>query len=466
MAEQAMNDPKVFLFLYAGIVFLNMVLSATLWARSRTDLHRSVFLLWATTVVSLGTQGGLTQNKLAITIGFSFVFFVNAALASLIARISGQRMPYRVFVGLLLVGYVFSVTAYLSGLPFMFVSMPVCIAVAAPSLYIGLAALLRHGDTLTFTGKGLVVSALFFVAHNLDFPFLGDKEDFLGVAITIAILIVFALSIFAPAVVLEIVTQQESRVRAEMDVAARIQTEILPREPQVAGLELECYMRPAEAVGGDYYDIINVGDTDWILVGDVTGHGLSSGMVMLMAQSLMSAILHTQEHISPRQLNFLANQVLFKNLQRLEEDRMMTIVSMCHNRKTGEFVVSGCHDDIFIYRAESGEVETIEMMDFPFGLGFLEEIMIEEFTQNELHLDPGDVLFIGTDGITEAAEGGDHQRGIFGSERLLQHIKDNRDRPLVELKDHLLGDLEQYTGGVYHDDITFVMARRHPGADA
>ena len=456
-----MQDPKTVILLYAGIVFLNTILSAVLWARSRTALHRSVFLLWATTVVSLGSQGGLNQNALATSIGFSFVFFVNAALAALIARISGQHMSLRLFVSMWVCGCALSAAAYGAGLPFVAVSLPVSVAVAAPSLYIGLAALLRHSKSLTFTGKGLVVSALFFVAHNLDFPFLGDKEEFLGVAITIAILIVFALSIFAPAVVLEIVTEQESRVRTEMNVAARIQTEILPREPHVAGLELECYMRPAEAVGGDYYDIINVGDMDWILVGDVTGHGLSSGMVMLMAQSLMSAILHTHKDVTPAQLNFLANQVLFKNLQRLEEDRMMTIVSMCHNRKTGEFVVSGCHDDIYVYRKATDEVEVVEMVDFPFGLGFVEELEFEEFQQNVLYLSPGDVMFIGTDGINEAAERGDHQRSIFGTERLMQHIIDNGDRPLSDLTESLLADLEQFTGGVYHDDITFVIVRSH-----
>ena len=454
-----MESLESIIILYVGVVLLNTALSALLWARSRTPLHRSVFLLWASTVLSLGTQGGLDQNDLAITLGFSGVFLVNLSLAALIARISSQTLPVRVFVLVLMVAYAVSGLLFASGQSFLFVALPVAVAVAAPSLYVGLAALLRHRDALTFTGRGLTLSALFFVAHNLDFPFLRDKPDFAAFGFTIAILTVFALSIFAPAVVLEILTEKAARARAEMDVAARIQTEILPTDPQIDGLELECYMQPAEAVGGDYYDIVTVRDVGWILVGDVTGHGLSSGMVMLMAQSLISTVLHTREEVSPRELNFLANQVLFKNLQRLEDDRMMTIVSICYQRETGVFVVSGCHDDIFVFRAESGEVERFEMVDFPFGLGFIEDTAAEEFSQQELTLAPGDMLFIGTDGITEATRNGELEQGMFGDERLIEHIKRDGRGPLSTLKDNLLADIEEFTAGVYHDDITFVLAR-------
>lgn len=454
-----MNLLENLIVLYAGTCLLNAILSAALWARSRTQLHRSLFIVWVSTMLSLAAQALLNQNDLAVTAGFSSVFLANLALAALIARISHQQLATRWYVGFWLASLGVSALAYSLDLSFAVVSLPTALSVAAPISVVGVRALATRRKTMSFTGKGLTVSGLFFVVHNLDFPFLGDKPDIAPIAISVAIVIIFALSIFAPAVVLEIVTQQESRVRAEMDVAARIQTEILPAKPHVTGLELECYMRPADAVGGDYYDIVNIGDVGWILVGDVTGHGLGSGLVMLMAQSIISAVLHTQEDISPRRLNALANRVLYNSLQRLHEDRTMTIVSLCYNRKTKEFVVSGSHDDIYVYRAKTGTVEVVEMMDFPFGLGFLEDLQDADITEHRLTLDSGDLLFIGTDGVTEAAEGGDHRNGLFDSERLMLHLQRVGRAPLEEIKDSLLADLERFTNGVYHDDITFVMAR-------
>lgn len=448
------------LLLYAGMCLLNTALSAALWASSRTDLHRSMFIVWASTLPSLATQAALDQNHLAITLGFGFSFLINLALASLIAKVIEHKLRAKRFLSMLAVGCLSSSIAYAMELPFIAVSLPVAICVAAPCLYTSLLALIRYRNKLSLTGKALAVSAFFFAVHNLDFPFLREVPNATPIAITVAVLIIFALSIFAPAVVLEILTEQQARARAEIDLVARIQTEILPREPHIEGLELECYMRPAESAGGDYYDIITIRDAGWLLIGDVTGHGLGSGMVMLMAQSIITSLLQTHEGISPGQLNHRANQILFNNLQRIGGDRTMTIVSLCFHRDSGELLISGCHDDVYIYRANTGDVETLEMTDFPFGLGFLEDLEEGSVDQQKTTLDQGDILFLGTDGITEAAYGGDYNAGMFGADRLLERIKRFSDAPLSELKTQLLHDLDDYTNGVFHDDFTFVIARR------
>ena len=80
-------------------------------------------------------------------------------------------------------------------------------------------------------------------------------------------------------------------------------------------------MHSADEVGGDYY---TMGEMSWVLVGDVTGHGLASGLVMFMVQSIITSILQTRPNLSPAELNALANQILYQNLERLDEQRPMT----------------------------------------------------------------------------------------------------------------------------------------------
>src|SRR5215213_4510794 len=85
------------LILYAGLVLINTALSAALWIRSRDPLHRSLVLVWASTLVSYVLQGALTQNALLITYAFVSVFFVNLALAALVARSVQVQLRWRPF---------------------------------------------------------------------------------------------------------------------------------------------------------------------------------------------------------------------------------------------------------------------------------------------------------------------------------------------------------------------------------
>ena len=72
---------------------------------------------------------------------------------------------------------------------------------------------------------------------------------------------------------------------------------------------------------------------------------------------------------------------------------------------------------------------------------------------------PGDLLFIGSDGITEAARGGDIAAGQFGEEELVAVLRQHAAAPLNELKSALLDRLEAHTAGIYHDDVSFVVVR-------
>ncbi|MSR88107.1 MAG: hypothetical protein EXS67_00425 [Candidatus Margulisbacteria bacterium] len=249
-----------------------------------------------------------------------------------------------------------------------------------------------------------------------------------------------------------------SRASVELNLAQRIQTEILPKTPEIPGLELACYMKPADEVGGDYYDVVVAGEYSWVLLGDVTGHGLGSGLVMFMAQSILTSILQTRDAIEPANLNYLANQILYKNLQRLDEQLPMTFVSLRFHEGRS-FTVSGCHDNFLIYRATSQSIEMLSLDHFALGIGFSDSFVREDYTQSAYTLAVGDVIFMVTDGITEAFFGGNVTLEQYGEERLKGLFLKHAAGSAEDVKVALIAELDEFTGGIYHDDVTFIVAK-------
>lgn len=461
-----MQQIQALIALYIGAVFFNSILSAALWYQRRDPLTRMQFLIWLTTLLGFVLQGAppFQQGNLAISLGYSSIYLLSLSISALLAQISHITVPWSLFHGVFAMGLGAGAVANFLHQPFFAVAAPIALGVAFPTIFGSLKVLATRWRELTFAARAFLLSALLYSLHMLDFAVLRDKPQVLAMAFTIGILVIFMMSVFAPAVIIEMLTKTQARVAAEMDVARHIQTQILPKSPSIPGLELACYMKPADEVGGDYYDIITMGNRAWILLGDVTGHGLSSGLVMLMAQSIISAILHTRKDISPRELNLLANEVLFDNLQRLNEDRQMTIVSICvqgeeHGQGPRKAVFSGYHDNIFIYRAASRTIETVHVTQLPCGLGFLRDIDTSLTSDGQIELHPNDLVVLITDGVSEAAAHGDYQRGLFLEDSVVQLISAAAHEPVETIKKKLVSELESFTGGIFHDDVTFMIAR-------
>jgi serine phosphatase RsbU (regulator of sigma subunit) len=445
------------LILYAGLVLINTGLSAALWLGSRDPLHRALLLVWGSTLLSYVLQGALTQNALVITYAFVSVFLVNLALASLVARSLSLPLRWQPFAGIVAAATILSTILYFGGAGFTVVALPVALAVSLPSLVVAVRVFRawRHVSVVT---RALVVSCVLFSLHNIDFAFLRDRPEMATLGFTIATLIIFGLSITALAVVLETVTERQARVSAEVEAARRIQTKLLPGEVAIPGLEVAAHMRAADSVGGDYFDVHTAPDGSWFFLGDVTGHGLGAGLVTLMAQSTVTSILETRPDVRPRELNYLANRVLAANLARLGEQRHMTFVAL-RRVGPGEFAVSGSHDTMFVHRARTNTIEPVELTHFPFGLGFMADLTQQSIGEDALALTPGDLLFIGSDGVTEAAQDGDVSKGMFGEDALVKFISTHASRPVTEIREALLTTLESFTQGVYHDDVSFVIVR-------
>ncbi|ABS24240.1 PP2C family protein-serine/threonine phosphatase [Anaeromyxobacter sp. Fw109-5] len=455
------------LVLLAGAALINTGFAAALWRSTRDPLFRMLFVAWASVIASALLQSALTQNHLAVTLGFASVFVNNAAFAQLLASVAEVAVPWRRLVLLLGGGLACSVLAAAAGAPFVVVAGPTAVAVAAPSLAVGLDVIRHRWTTLHAQGRALALACILFSAHNLDYVFLRGREGLAPVGFTVAFLVIFAISISAPAALLEVVTKRQARLAAQIEIARTLQARLVPPDSRLERFEFACHMRQADSVGGDYLHHFETEDSEWFFAGDVVGHGFHSGLLALMAHSALSSIIEARPEVSPRELNHLVNRVLWRNLAQLEDRRFMTIVAIRRDARGDRLVVSGCHEDLLVYRAASKEVQTLEVQHLPLGVGFTPDLPLERIGDATLELRPGDLVFVGTDGVFEAARHGRHELGLFGPEPVVELLSRCGDEPLGELRRRLVERLDEFTDGRYADDVAFFMLRaRAPGAPA
>lgn len=246
------------------------------------------------------------------------------------------------------------------------------------------------------------------------------------------------------------------RLSAEIDVARQVQMMVLPRDEELSdipGWDIACHMRPADEVGGDYYDILRMGDRVKVGIGDVTGHGLHSGVVMLMVQSLVRGLMEAGEH-NPRRFLSILNRSLTKNIQRSGADKHMTIAFV--DIGADGIVLSGQHEEVIILRRD-GSQDRIDTMDLGFPLGLDPEIG-DFVAVRPLEIAEGEALLLYTDGITEAEN---PEGEFYGIERLGAAAAAAPTGSAAALRDAILLDLEGFIRTArIHDDITLVVLRR------
>jgi serine phosphatase RsbU (regulator of sigma subunit) len=189
----------------------------------------------------------------------------------------------------------------------------------------------------------------------------------------------------------------------EMELAKKIQKALVPASPSLDNCDVAAVMRPADQVGGDYYDVFREGAHEWILIGDVSGHGVPAGLIMMMCQTAVRTALASNPGLLPDELLVIVNRTLTENIRRLNEDKYVTISALCRDQN-GRFHHAGLHQDLLIYRAKTGTVDCIPSEGA--WLGLTEDID-HLLTVGTFELAPGDVLFLYTDGITEAVNVGD-----------------------------------------------------------
>ncbi|MFZ5891133.1 MAG: SpoIIE family protein phosphatase [Myxococcota bacterium] len=242
------------------------------------------------------------------------------------------------------------------------------------------------------------------------------------------------------------------QLQGEMAVARRIQTALAPRSLDVSGLSVAARMLPADEVGGDYYDVIPTQDGCWFGIGDVTGHGLLSGLVMLMIQSMVGTLVSTRPNASPSRLVQDLNTVLVPNIrERLERDEHATFMLIKY-ATNGKLTFAGAHEDLLVYRARQGRCEVVPSQGVWVGIrNDIQEATVDQL----LELSTGDVLVLYTDGITEAQNAEFEQ---FGLERLIQVLTAHASKPVETILERIF-DAAKAWSAVQRDDMTCVVIR-------
>lgn len=167
---------------------------------------------------------------------------------------------------------------------------------------------------------------------------------------------------------------------------------ILPTDDEIKEiprLDIATFMQPANEVGGDYYDILQYGDRVKIGIGDVTGHGLESGVLMLMVQTAVRTLLANDERNSVRFLNTI-NRTIYDNVQRMGSRKNLTLslLEYCD----GSITLSGQHEEILLVRKD-GTIERIDTVELGLPIGLDDDI--EKFiSEMNIHIKPGDGLVL------------------------------------------------------------------------
>ena len=250
--------------------------------------------------------------------------------------------------------------------------------------------------------------------------------------------------------------EENLRLSAEIEITRRLQQMILPKTEeleQIKGLDIAGFMEPATDVGGDYYDVLNQNGRVKIGIGDVTGHGLESGVVMIMVQTAIRTLM-TQNEGDPLKFLSVINRTIFDNVERINSDKNLTLSLLDYENNC--LRLSGQHESLIVVR-KGGEVEIIDTIDLGFPVG-LEEDISDFLGETEILLNPGDVVVLYTDGITEAE---DPQGEMYGLERLCEVVSQNWEQSAQEIKTAVINDVKQHidTQTVY-DDITLLVIKQ------
>jgi sigma-B regulation protein RsbU (phosphoserine phosphatase) len=241
-------------------------------------------------------------------------------------------------------------------------------------------------------------------------------------------------------------------LRREVQIAHRIQTAILPRSPAAAGFDIAARMKPAEDVGGDLYDVLEFGEPFWVLIGDVSGHGINSGLVMMMAQAAACAAIQRNPGCAPAEVIAAVNRVVHENVRaRMRRDDYMTLMAARHVG-AGRFVAAGAHQPVFLVR-EGGRVEVVEPAGTWVGLA---PDVGRANVEYEFALGPGDAACLITDGIIEARGRGNE---LYGEERLARLLSGVNGGTAAETLDRVFAEVEGFMD-VQADDMTAVVLRR------
>jgi sigma-B regulation protein RsbU (phosphoserine phosphatase) len=248
---------------------------------------------------------------------------------------------------------------------------------------------------------------------------------------------------------LQSVTAEQERIGAELNVATKIQAAMLPSAfppfPHRTEFDIYASMQPAKEVGGDFYDFFLIDDnTLGVVIADVSGKGVPAALFMAIAKTLIKN--NAQAGKSPSEVFEFVNTMLCEN----NEGGMFVTAFMGYlDIGSGKFTYVNAGHNPPVLRSE-GRCGFLKMKP-----GFvLAGIEGTRFRQDEIALRKGDGLFLYTDGVTEAMDGG---KAMFGDGRLIESAQNYLGLPVKEFAEAVKRDIDKFAGGAEQaDDITML----------
>ena len=237
------------------------------------------------------------------------------------------------------------------------------------------------------------------------------------------------------------------RIENELAIARRIQLGMLPAaSPEIAGMQPAAVLQPAREVSGDLYDYVIDGDRLIFTIADVSGKGVPASLVMSQIKNLFH--FNASQGASPAEL--LAN--LNKSLCDNNPHNMFVtmLIGVADTRRQSLTLSNAGHNPPMV--AAAGEAR-FERLDAGLPLGIMDDV---EYTETEIRFAPGDMIFLYTDGLTEALDEAGEE---YGEERLLkvaQRVAADAESDADTMESAVKGDIDRFAVKPLADDITLL----------
>lgn len=249
--------------------------------------------------------------------------------------------------------------------------------------------------------------------------------------------------------------KERRRMSSELDIASQIQRDVLPKiAPDSPGLDIVAKNRSAAEVGGDCFDFLQSpdGNQTFIYIGDVTGHGVPAGLVMMMVDTLIHAGIKMGLSSSNDVLSN-ANALL---TPRISTRLFMTLVMLRWDAAQQKLFYTGAgHEHVLVYKAKTEKVEAIRSGGIALGMIPDNSQILKE---TEIPLEIGDAVVLYTDGISEAKS---HIGEMYEMDRVAKSLEKHGYLPSAEsIFEHMTTDFVSFVQEyVQVDDITMIVLK-------
>ncbi len=243
------------------------------------------------------------------------------------------------------------------------------------------------------------------------------------------------------------------RISSELNVAQKIQQDLIPQSaPDIPGLDIIAKTRPAAEIGGDSFDFITKNDRTFMYIGDVTGHGVPSGLVMMIVDTLLHTFADMVEN--SHQLLVQVNKYL---KPRIQSTMFMTMIMLQWIPQTKEMKFTGAgHETLIHYKALNKTVDNLKAGGIALGMIPDNEKLAQE---QPLNFQEGDFIILYTDGITESRN---TDGEMFGESKLVKIIEKNAPEAVSAeaLFQRISTEVTHFIGDtIQQDDMTLLVIR-------